>query len=212
MPLGTPVRALALLGVLALGVPATASAEWQLTPFLGLTFKGNTTITDHEQATDKTHWTFGGAVARMGSGPVGVEGVIVYTPGFFQQDNPPLFLDDGIPVPDIIESRTLAIMGNVVLTTPRSWNEYGLRPFVSGGIGLMRATAIDSLDLTQVNTNLLGYNVGGGAVGFLNERVGLRFDLRYFSNLKPTDDPESSVTARVHLSYWTGSVGVVLKY
>ncbi len=102
-------------------------------------------------------------------------------------------------------------MGNVVLTTPRSWNEYGLRPFVSGGIGLLHATATDALEFTPVNTNLLGYNVGGGAVGFLNERAGLRFDLRYFSNLKPSDDPEIAI-GRVHLSYWTGSVGVVLKY
>ena len=206
----TPARVLALVGVLLVCVPKTALAEWQLTPFLGLTFKGDTTLTDHEQATDKTHWTFGGSVALMGSGPVGAEGLVVYTPGFFQQDNPPAV--DGVLPPDIIDSRTLAIMGNVVLTTPRSWNEYGLRPFVSGGIGLLHAATTEALALTPVNTNLLGYNIGGGAVGFLNDRVGLRFDLRYFSNLKPSDDPELSVTGRVHLSYWTGSVGVVLKY
>jgi hypothetical protein len=209
--LRTPVRVLALVGVLLVSVPKTAHAEWQLTPFLGLTFKGDTTLTDHEQATDKTHWTFGGSVALMGSGPVGVEGVIAYTPGFFQQDNPPLGINGEVP-PDIVSSRTLAIMGNVVLTTPRNWNEYGLRPFVSGGIGLLHAATTEALALTPVNTNLLGYNIGGGAVGFLNDRVGLRFDLRYFSNLKPSDDPELSVTARVHLSYWTSSVGVVLKY
>jgi hypothetical protein len=206
----TPVRVLALVGVLLLSVPTTARAEWQLTPFLGLTFKGDTTLTDHEQAASKKHWTFGGSVALVGSGPVGVEGLVVYTPGFFQQDNPPL--NDGLVPPDIVDSRTLAIMGNVVLTTPRSWNEYGLRPFVSGGIGLLHATATDAFEFTPVDTNLLGYNVGGGAVGFLNDRVGLRFDLRYFSNLKPSDDPELSVTGRVHLSYWTGSVGVVFKY
>ena len=206
----TPFRVLALLGVLVVGVPGTARADWQITPFLGLTFKGDTTLLDYEQATANTHWTFGGSVALMGSGPVGVEGLIVYTPGFFEQDNPPLDID-GLPPPDIIDSRTLAIMGNVVLTTPRSWNEYGLRPFVSGGIGLLQATAADALDFTPVNTNLIGYNVGGGAVGFLNDRVGLRFDLRYFSNLKPSDDPENAI-GRVHLSYWTGSVGVVLKY
>ena len=199
----TPFRVLALVGAL-LSIPTAARAEWQLTPFLGLTFKGDTTLLDHEQAAGNTHWTFGGAVALMGSGPVGVEGLVVYTPGFFQQDNPPAVV--------VVESRTLAIMGNVVLTTPRSWNEYGLRPFVSGGIGLLRATATDELELFPVSANLLGYNVGGGAVGFLTERVGLRFDLRYFSNLKPSDDPELSVTGRVHLSYWTGSVGVVPKY
>ena len=126
----TPFRVLALLGVLLFSVPASARAEWHLTPFLGLTFKGDTTLVDHEQGADKTHWTFGGAVALMGGGPVGVEGLVVYTPGFFQQEN--------MPPPDIVDSRTLAIMGNVVLTTPRSWNPYGLRPFVSGGIGLLQ--------------------------------------------------------------------------
>jgi hypothetical protein len=208
--LRTPFRVLALLGVLLFSVPASARAEWHLTPFLGLTFKGDTTLFDHEQATDKRHWTFGGSVALMGAGPVGVEGLVVYTPGFFQQDNPPSGIDGEVP-PDIVASRTLAIMGNVVLTTPRSWNEYGLRPFVSGGIGLLQATATDALEFTPVDSSLLGYNIGGGAVGFLNDRVGLRFDLRYFSNLKPSDDPENAI-GRVHLSYWTGSVGVVLKY
>ena len=148
-------RVLTLLGVLVLLVPGTARADWQLTPFLGLTFKGDTTLFDFETATGNTHWTF-------------------------QQDNPPLI--DGVVPPDIVSSRTVALMGNVILTIPRSWNEYGLRPFVSGGIGMLSATATDALDFLPVDTKLLGYNVGGGAVGFLTDRVGLRFDLRYFSN------------------------------
>jgi hypothetical protein len=190
-------------------VPAIASAEWQLTPFLGLTFKGETTLLDQERAAGTRHWNFGGAVAFVGSGPVGVEGLVVYTPGFFEQDNPPVV--DGVAPPDVVDSRSLAIMGNIVLTTPRNWNEYGLRPFVSGGVGLLRASATDALELFPVSASLLGYNIGGGAVGFLNDRVGLRFDLRYFSNLKPVDDPEIAI-GRVQLSYWTGNVGVVLKY
>lgn len=208
--MGTRFRALALAGVLVGSVPAPARADWQLTPFLGLTFKGDTTLLDHESATGKTRWHVGGAVARMGAGPIGVEGLFVYTPGFFQQDNPPIV--DGVAPPDVIGSRTFALMGNVVLTTPRRWNEHGLRPFVSGGIGLLSATATDAeLFLPVPPTNLLGYNVGGGAVGFLTERTGLRFDLRYFSNLKPTDDTEIAI-GRVRLSYWTTSVGVVFRY
>ena len=191
-------------------VPARANAEWRIAPFLGLTFKGDTTLLDHEQATDKRHWTFGGSVALVGAGPVGVEGLVVFTPGFFQNDNPPAV--DGVSRPPIVESRSLALMGNVLFTIPRSWNEYGLRPYVSGGIGLLSATAIDALDILPVEARILGYNAGGGAVGFLNDRVGLRFDLRYFSNLRPSDDPEQTATGRVHLSYWTGTVGVVLKY
>lgn len=206
----TRFRALALLGVLVVTVPGIAHADWHLTPFLGLTFKGDTTLLDHEQAAGNTHWSFGGAVALMGSGPVGIEGLVVYTPGFFQQDNPPAV--DGLGPPDIVGSRSLALMGNIVVTTPRSWNEYGLRPYVSGGIGLLSATATAAQELlAPVEARLLGYNVGGGAVGFLTDRAGLRFDLRYFSNLKPVDDTEIAI-GRVHLSYWTGSVGVVFRY
>ena len=40
---------------------------------------------------------------------------------------------------------------------------------------------------------------------------GLRFDLRYFSNLKPSDAPDVAI-GRVHLTYWTASVGVVFRY
>jgi hypothetical protein len=206
----TPLARALAVGVLIAGTSAPAAADWQLTPFLGITFHGQTTLIDNESAVGKAHWHFGGAVGFVGSGIIGAEGLIVYTPGFFQQDNPPAI--GGVPPPDVVESRALAIMGNVILTTPRRWNEYGLRPFFSGGIGLLRASAKDSFDIQPVSANLLGYNIGGGAVGFLTERAGLRFDLRYFSNLKPSDSDEGIAIGRVQLSYWTASAGVVFKY
>ncbi|HET7218480.1 MAG TPA: hypothetical protein VFJ02_10550, partial [Vicinamibacterales bacterium] len=205
-----PTRILILLGILLAGAPASAHADWLLAPFLGLTFQGETTLLDNESAVGKAHWSFGGAVSLVGAGPIGVEGLILYTPGFFQQDNPPSTA--GVPPIDVIESRALAIMGNILLTTPRAWNEYGLRPFLSGGIGLLRASAKDSFDILPVNANLLGYNVGGGAVGFLTDRTGIRFELRYFSNLKPSDSPEAIAIGRVQLSYWNANVGVVFRY
>jgi hypothetical protein len=187
------------------GLPATVAADWHITPFLGLTFQGETTLLDYESAVGTTHWNLGGAVTLLGAAPIGVEGLVVYTPGFFQQDNPPP------DRPDVVESRAVALMGNVVLTTPQRWNEYGLRPFVSGGIGLLHASAKEAPEVLPVKTNVLGYNVGGGAIGFLTERTGLRFDLRYFSNLKPSDDFDNAI-GRVQLSYWTASVGVVFRY
>jgi hypothetical protein len=187
-------------------MPASAAADWHVTPFLGFTFQGETTLNDFEQAVGKADWSLGAVVSLIGAGPVGAEGLILYTPGFFQQDNPPP------DRPDIIKSRTIAVMGNVVLTTPRRWTEYGLRPFLSGGIGLLRATAEDRFGILPVETNLLGFNVGGGAVGFLSERMGLRFDLRYFSNLKPSDSAEGIALGRVQLSYWNTSAGVVFRY
>lgn len=203
--MGSRLRFLTILGILIGGVPAQADADWHITPFLGLTFQGETTFVDHESAVGTTHWTFGGVVTLTGAGPLGVEGIVAYTPGFFQQDNPPP------DRPDVVESRAVAVMGNVVLTTPRRWNEYGLRPFVSGGIGWLHASAKEAPEVLPVKGNILGYNVGGGATGLLTERTGIRFDLRYFSNLKPTDDFDNAI-GRVQLSYWTAAVGVVFRY
>jgi len=203
---GAPVRILTVLGILIAGVPASAAADWQVAPFLGLTFQGETTLLDNESAVGKLDWSFGAAVSLLGAGPIGAEGLVVYTPGFFQQDNPPA------DRPDVVESRALAIMGNVVLTTPRKWTEYGLRPFVSGGIGLLRASSDDQFGVFPVRANLLGYNIGGGAVGFVTERAGLRFDLRYFSNLKRSESDEGISLGRVQLNYWNASVGVVFTY
>jgi hypothetical protein len=192
--------------MLIAGTPATAAADWHLAPFLGFTFQGETTLLDYEDAVGKWNWSFGAALGVLGAGPIGVEGLLVYTPGFFQQDDPPA------GAPDVISSHALALMGNVVLTTPRKWTEYGLRPYISGGIGLLRAAFDDELGVTPVRSNQLGYNVGGGAVGFLTERAGLRFDLRYFSNLKPSDSDEAIALGRVQLSYWNANVGVVFRY
>ena len=204
------LRLLALCAVLIGGSARPASADWLLAPFVGLTFKGSTTLLDlgtidFEPASSKVHWNFGGSGMWLGDGPLGVEGLFVYTPGFFESGE----------TDPVLSSRTMALMGNLVLTTPRGWNEYGLRPFVSGGFGLLHASAqdLDEVELFSKPVNLFGYNIGGGAVGFLSERVGLRFDLRYFSEVRPKDDPEIDFSfGPVELSYWTTGVGVVFRF
>ncbi len=61
-----------------------------------------------------------------------------------------------------------------------------------------------------LNQNLLDHNVGGGAIGFISDHTGLRFDLRYYSSLSRTE--ETVALGPVRLRYWTATVGVVLKY
>jgi hypothetical protein len=212
----TGFRVLVLSAVLILTFPRIARAEWQFTPFIGYTFKATSTFVDFDidpdrAATDQTRLNFGGAVRLIGESPFGVEAYYVHTPGFF--DPKPQF---NIVLPRVLESRTYAVMGNVVLATPRSWNRYGLRPSVSGGIGLMHASEEDQLQVIRYRVNLLGINVGGGAVGFVSDHVGVRFDLRYFRNIKgvPQEDLEDfPVTAGqpVRLRYWTIAFGVVIK-
>ncbi|MCR6679783.1 hypothetical protein NVV43_30805, partial [Escherichia marmotae] len=72
----------------------------------------------------------------IGAGPIGVEALFLLTPSFFEQDPEGLSLDPGLI--RVRNSRVLALMGNVVIAAPRGWNEYGLRPFLSGGLGLLR--------------------------------------------------------------------------
>ena len=204
-------RVLTLTTLLVAALPVRARAEWQFTPFVGQTFKGSTTLIDTEQAFDDTRWNIGGVVRVVGSTPFGVESLFVYTGGVFQH---PTLATSQIQV---ISSRMYAWMGNAVLTTPLSVNRYGLRPFVSGGLGVIHVSRRDILDAVPIRVDLLGMNAGGGAVGFLTDRVGLRFDLRYFRNIRgvPDKDLEVPVTAlgeSIRVRYWTAAVGVVFKY
>jgi hypothetical protein len=196
------LRVLALCCAGLIGVPAAASAEWLFAPMVGLTFHGDTSLVDPQLAAAKSHRQVGGAVTLVGSGLFGVEAVTVFTPSFFRNDaNPDILLEHG---------RSFALMGNVVLTAPKRWTEYSLRPFVSGGFGLLRASLLDTRGKVAFESNLGGYNIGAGAVGFLSQRTGLRFDLRYYSSLNRPDQGAVAF-GPVHLSYLTASIGVVLR-
>jgi hypothetical protein len=211
----TLCRVLLFSAILFLTFPDAAAAEWQFAPFIGYTFKATSTFNDFDldedrEATDQTRLNFGGAVRLIGESPFGIEAYYVHTPGFFDPKR-----RFGIILPVVLESRTYAVMGNVVLSTPRHWNRYGLRPSLSGGIGLMHASLDDQLQVSPYTVNLLGMNIGGGAVGFLSEHVGVRFDVRYFRNIKgvPLEDLDPVITLGqpVQLRYWTIDFGVVFK-
>ena len=166
------------------------------------------------RSSENVHWNFGGAVTLVGRGPLGVEGLFVFVPGFFTGGNtlPPVTPGG----PSVNTSHVYTLMGNVVLTTPRSWNEYGLRPYLSGGLGLLRATQVDQGDLQTFRRNIPAYNLGGGATGFLSDHTGLRFDLRYTANLYNQDDPlaldpATGLNVR-RLHFWNASIGVVFRH
>jgi hypothetical protein len=205
-----PVRALrALPLVLALAPAAPAQAEWHIVPLVGLTLNGNTDAPLVESATAGlgTHLNIGGAGALLGEGILGVEGIVVFTPNFKT--------DAALTNSVIQSSRTLAVMGNVVLTTPRRWTEYSLRPFVSGGFGVMRlsvvSTGVGGNGPVDTLTTAPGFDIGGGAIGFFTKHTGVRFDLRYYrwlnrgsSQLLPSGEP-------TQLSFMSASVGVVIR-
>lgn len=203
------LRALAVCGLLVFSFPRAAQAEWHFTPMIGLTFKGATSLNDPEVAAEKRHRNFGGAVSLLGGGVLGAEVVALSTQGFFEGGVLPVTMP--VPAVDPVEtSRSFALMGNVVLTTPRRWTEYSLRPFVSGGLGLLHASHSSSLNVSTLKVRLSGFNVGVGAVGFLSRRTGLRFDLRYYSTMRRSERIGMAF-GPAYLGYMTASVGLVIR-
>jgi hypothetical protein len=186
-----------------------AAAEWHFTPLIGFTFAGKTTLVDPQKAAGKRHVNFGGAVSRFGAGVLGAEAIVVFTPGFFQTDESG-FLD--VRPPDVTSSHTLAIMGNLILTTPQRWTEYSLRPFVSGGFGMLRAsfTVPSGQEVFPLHESLAAFDIGGGAVGFFSKRTGVRFDLRYYSTVHDTPT-ELAIGNIARLHYMTATVGLVFR-
>lgn len=210
-------RTLALCVLCLLLAPGSARAEWHFTPTFGVTFAGSTTLVDLQSGTNKRHINFGGIVSRFGEGVIGVEGIVLYTGHFFESDEPPR--DPGAPEPPAIaRSYSLSMTGNLVLTVPRRWTEYFLRPYVSGGFGLLRAVSIDqaqvqSASLFPLSVNLPGFTIGGGAIGFLSQGTGIRFDVRYHGALRhdPGLDAQNVIAPDLRLHYMTAEIGLVFR-
>lgn len=172
---------------------------------LGVTFKGATTFIDNELGAEENHRSFGMAVSRFGAGVIAAEGVVMLTPGFFD-GTPPLGLD-------VVESsHVFSATGNVILTTPRLWTEYSLRPFVSAGVGLLRARSEDLSGAFAVNANMTGLNLAAGAIGFLSDRTGVRFEMRYHRTIGRPDVIDMTLGDEpARLRYFTASIGLVIR-
>jgi hypothetical protein len=192
--------AVALLVLLATP-PATAHADWQITPFLGNAFSAQTGLLIFEDGLSR-RTTFGASVALLNDGIFGLEAEVGHTPRFFE-GNDPLGL--------VLSSRVTTVSGSVIVAAPLAVTRESLRPYLALGIGLMQARSKHAGGVLPVNEDLLAMNVGVGAIGFLTDRTGLRFDLRHFRGLGAADAPMTR--ARVsRLSFWRATAGVTLRY
>jgi hypothetical protein len=198
-------RAPALTLILVLALASPTAAEWHFTPMVGLTAFGNTSLVDIEEGTRRKHRQFGGSVSWLSDGLLGLEGIIAWTPGLFENDDASFPSDLEI----VTRSRSIVGMGNIVVTLPRRLTEYSLRPFVSGGFGVMHIMKED-IGIFPVELNLPAFNIGAGAIGFFSQRTGVRFDVRYHSTLRRTEQGPVAI-GPVHLRYVTASIGVVLR-
>ena len=191
-------------GVLALTLlllrPAETSAEWQLRPFLGVTFGGGTTLVDLDQAAGSPNVVVGVNGAVLGN-VIGVEVDFGRAPGFFQTG------DQGL----VQRSSVTTLTGNLVIAPPRHLTEYTLGPYFVLGAGLMRARSQDLCGELSVASTLPAMDVGGGANGFLTDRIGLNWDARYFWSVGG-EELRGLSFGRGQLSFWRVSMGLVIRY
>lgn len=189
--------------------PAKASADWLFTPFVGLNFGGSGTFNsdfgDFDDEFEKRS-TFGASLAWMGGGVLGFEVDFGYAPNFFESTAGDGDFQYG-------DSNVTTLMGNIVLGAPIGGQTgLGIRPYVSGGVGLIRSRIDDIDDLFGDARNSLGMNVGGGIAGFFSDNVGLRGDIRYFRSLQEDASDNEFDLSLGSFNFWRGSVGVTFRF
>jgi hypothetical protein len=133
---------------------------------------------------------------------VGVEADVSHMPGFFQSGDSRL----------VLSSSVTTLTGNVMVAVPRSWTEYTLRPYFVGGAGMMRVKKQDYFDVYNVNELFFATDFGGGATGFISNRIGVAWEARYFRAHSRELANGVTLTGAGELSFWRASMALAIRY
>lgn len=171
--------------------PMASDARIMLSPFAGATFGGDTTTTGGTVGMSASFW-----VTRW----MGVEADAAHTPMLFEQDG---FLID----------RSVTTVTGQVVVAPPMLTRGRFVPFVTAGLGLLRPNLAEAGELSVVKGNTLQMSVGAGAMGFLNDHVGLRADLRYTRGLRDSElDVNAFGVDFSRFSFWRTTAGLVVRF
>jgi hypothetical protein len=144
---------------------------------------------------------FGVTAGAMGGGIFGGEVDFGYSPSFFGTSN------------EFGTNSVIDLMGNLIVGIPVGGQHGGgIRPYVTAGLGLIR-TQVDGgiLFANDSHTNDFGWNAGAGVMGFFNDHVGLRGDLRYLRTLE-NDSTSTNIDFNPGgFHFWRASAGVVIR-
>ena len=187
-----------VLGGLML-IPAQARADWIFTPFIGANLHNE----DDTLGLDTKNGTvnFGGSLAWMGAGVFGVEFDFGYAPNFFDQENASEF-----------DGNVTTLMGNLIVGIPIGGQTGGgVRPYVSGGVGLIKSRLDDVEDFFDIDESSFGINAGGGVMIFFTDSVGIRGDLRYFRSFRNIDENDLDLSLG-SFDFWRASAGVSFRF
>jgi len=180
---------------------APARADWFATPFFGGNFGGATDQPLFGKTDAMTNpSTFGVSGGWLSGGWLGVEGDVAYAPSFFDSDN------------GFIAKRSLTtVMGNVRVAVPFGGGAK-LRPYASGGLGLLRPNLEEAGGGVAVKSNKFAWNVGGGLTGMVSGHVGINGDVRYTRAMDKNEEPNAFGVQFDGLDFWRAAAGVTLKW
>jgi len=139
--------------------------------------------------------------------PIGVEADFTYAPSFFKNPG------------SLTENRLTTVMGNVVFAgldrrrgPVRPGLHTALRPYVSGGFGLMSERIATASPASVVSNQHLGINLGLGVMALPRESFGVRLEVRYFQDLVGSSSGTNSAIDFGSFHFWRASVGAVLAF
>ena len=142
----------------------------------------------------------------MGAGAFGFEVDFGYSPNFFQNTTG----DDNFEFGD---SNVTTLMANLKVGAPIGGQTGGgIRPYASGGLGLIKSRIDDPDDLFELDSTDWGFNVGGGVAGFFSDNIGLQGDVRYFRSLQDNEPDDEFDLALGSFNFWRGTVGLVFRF
>jgi opacity protein-like surface antigen len=185
--------ALALL----LLTPGMARADWLFTPYSGMTFG--------KDAKNLEHFNWGANIGWMGAGIIGFEADFNHTPNFFEPK-------DSTDTTELFGSNNVTtLMGNLILGVPIGGQTGpGFRPYVSGGLGLLKSNVPGTTEFLEVSSNDFGMNLGFGTTIFASDHVGFRGDVRYLRSLQKNEDALTDFNLG-NFDYWRWTIGVTFR-
>lgn len=163
--------------VALLTTPQTARAEGFINPWAGIVFGNN--------ETEKTFGSFGAAAGFIGR-MVGLEANLGHAPNMFKET---------------LKNSETDLTGNLFIGPMLGKGSYGVRPYVVGGLGIIR-TSFEGFSSTQDPA----FDLGAGVIVSFTPHLGVRGDARYFRTLN-SDDPLGTAG---DFHFWRAQLGVTL--
>ena len=198
-------RKLLLIGALALVLPVSASAQsWFVSPYVGANFGGSANFGDFPDADDEVEKRIDfGATVGWNPNVVGFEVDLGWSPNFFEDTAGDRNFEFG-------DSNVTTFMTNLLISAPPGT---GLRPYLSSGLGLIRANISSGANLfNDISSNDLGVNIGAGINGQFTDNVGIRGDVRYFRSLQDNEPDNDLDLSLGSFDFWRGTVGMTFRW